>query len=236
MTQQLTTKDLGTILGIWAHPDDEIFSSAGVMAQAVQNGQRVACITATRGEQGVQDPERWPQHRLGQIRTEELNTAYKKLGIAEHHWLDYPDGGCQQVDAQQAIHRILELVDAYQPDTIMTFGPDGMTGHPDHRTVSAWATAIAQQRGIRLLYATLTPEMYEASREADEQFDMFFNLDQPQLIDEASCALLLKLEGSLLDTKCAALQAMPSQTAKLVEFFGYEKLCTMLQDEAFILG
>ena len=51
-------KDLGTILGVWAHPDDEGYLSAGIMAQAMRNGQRVVCVTATRGE--AADPEQWP--------------------------------------------------------------------------------------------------------------------------------------------------------------------------------
>ena len=44
--------ELGTILGIWAHPDDEAYLSAGLMALARDNGQRVVCVTATRGELG----------------------------------------------------------------------------------------------------------------------------------------------------------------------------------------
>src|ERR671922_141060 len=39
--------DLGTILGVWAHPDDEAYLSAGLMARAVRNGSRVVCVTAT---------------------------------------------------------------------------------------------------------------------------------------------------------------------------------------------
>ncbi len=57
MKQLLTQSDvaqLGTILGIWAHPDDETWSSAGLMAMAADNGQRVVCVTATYGENGVQ--------------------------------------------------------------------------------------------------------------------------------------------------------------------------------------
>jgi hypothetical protein len=44
---------LGTVLGIWAHPDDEAFLSAGLMAAARDVGQRVVCVTATLGEHGT---------------------------------------------------------------------------------------------------------------------------------------------------------------------------------------
>src|SRR5687767_15747549 len=41
---------LGTVLGIWAHPDDEAYLSGGLMAMARDHGSRVVCVTATRGE------------------------------------------------------------------------------------------------------------------------------------------------------------------------------------------
>ena len=44
--------DLGTVLGVWAHPDDETYLTAGLMAQTVRRGDRVICVTATRGEEG----------------------------------------------------------------------------------------------------------------------------------------------------------------------------------------
>ena len=55
----------GTILGVWAHPDDEAYLSAGLMARARRNGQRVVVVTATPGELGTDDPSRWPPARLG---------------------------------------------------------------------------------------------------------------------------------------------------------------------------
>ena len=55
---------LGTILSIWAHPDDEAFLAGGIMAMAVDEGSRVVCVTATRGEAGSTDPERFPPHLI----------------------------------------------------------------------------------------------------------------------------------------------------------------------------
>src|SRR5918998_1048475 len=55
--------ELGTILGIWAHPDDEAYLSGGLMAMARDNGSRVVCVTATRGELGTPDPAAWPPRR-----------------------------------------------------------------------------------------------------------------------------------------------------------------------------
>ena len=63
-------RSLGTILGVWAHPDDDIYLSAGLMAVAAAAGERVVDVTATRGEGGSMDDERWPPARMAEVRTE----------------------------------------------------------------------------------------------------------------------------------------------------------------------
>ena len=127
----------GPILGIWAHPDDEAFLSAGLMAQAASEGERVVCVTATRGELGVQDAERWPPDQLARIRENELYESMRILGVGEHRWLDYPDGGCHLVDEEEAVARLVAVVHGCAADlSVLTFGPDGMTAHQDHMAVS----------------------------------------------------------------------------------------------------
>ena len=75
--------DLGTILSVWAHPDDETYLCAGLMARAVRSGARVVCVTATRGELGSSDPERWPPGRAaGQ---DPDRGARPCAGIPRHH-------------------------------------------------------------------------------------------------------------------------------------------------------
>ena len=129
--------DLGTIVGIWAHPDDEAYLSGGLMAMARDNGQRVVCVTATRGELGTPDPVAWPPDRLAAERTRELARCLDVLGVREHHWLDYRR---RRVRAGRPGRRgraaRATVIDDVRPDTVLTFGPDGITGHLDHRTVS----------------------------------------------------------------------------------------------------
>ena len=96
-------RSLGTVLGVWAHPDDETYLCGGIMAAAVAAGSRVVCVTATRGELGSTDPVRWPPgEALARVRTEELENALRHLGVTEHHWLDYPDGARADVDSLQS--------------------------------------------------------------------------------------------------------------------------------------
>ena len=83
---------LGTVLGIWAHPDDEAFLSAGLMAAARDTGHRVVCVTATLGERGTGDPAGWPPGRLAAVRKHELRASLAALDVTEHHLLGLADG------------------------------------------------------------------------------------------------------------------------------------------------
>ncbi len=214
---------LGTIMGIWAHPDDETYSSGGIMAAAIQNGQKVVFITATKGEAGVQDESRWPADKLAGIREEELNVVRKILGVDNHHWLDYSDGCCVDVDLSSAVDKITKLINDYSPDTILTFGPDGMTGHLDHKTVSEWA-GLANKRALKsatIYHAIQTEEQYKSMLVADKELNVFFNIDQPQIYKDTDCDICFCLKDELYDIKINALRAMPSQTETMLKKFSF---------------
>ena len=74
-----------TMLGIWAHPDDEAYLSAGLMADLRRRGDRVVVVTATLGEHGTGDPEAWPPARLAPRRRVELRDSLATVGVDEHH-------------------------------------------------------------------------------------------------------------------------------------------------------
>ncbi len=230
-------KSLGTILGVWAHPDDEVFSMSGIMAAAVQNGQTVVCVTATRGELGIQNESRWPASILGEIRTKELAESYKILGVTHHHWLEYPDGGCSAIPDEVAASKVCELIKQYKPDSIFTFGPDGLTGHPDHQAVSHWASVAAQQAGssARIFHVIQTYEQYKSMLKADETLNVYFNIELPHMCEECDCDVCFCLTNELYDLKLKALAAMPSQTEKMLQQFG-DDLKDALCKEAFVLA
>jgi len=215
-------KKLGTILGVWAHPDDELFSMGGIMAAAIQNGQTVVCITATRGEAGVQDEKRWPKDKLAEIRTEELEKSYDILGAQHHYWLDYADGCCKDCDCEDAVTRIARLIQKYQPDSVLTFGPDGMTGHDDHKTVCDWAAkAVKEAESKAKIYEVIyTEPQYQALLDVDKKFNIFFNIDKPDVCQKANCAIYFELNDEQYEKKLEALKAMPSQTEAMMKMFG----------------
>ena len=140
---------IGTLLGVWAHPDDEAYLSSALMASVRRDGGRVVVATATRGELGTPDPETWPADRLAELRERELHESLALIDVREHEWLGHTDGSMALVPTEQGVDQISALLERVRPDVIVTFGPDGMTGHPDHRTISAWVTEAWRRAGSR---------------------------------------------------------------------------------------
>ena len=148
---------VGTLLGVWAHPDDEAYLSAGLMALARRHGRRVVVITATAGELGTSDPEAWPPRRLARRRRARDGGQPARRGRHRAPLARLPRRRLPRPSpAAAAVEAIGRIVDEVRPDTIVTFGPDGMTGHPDHIAVSGWTTGAWQQHApsARLWYAT----------------------------------------------------------------------------------
>jgi LmbE family N-acetylglucosaminyl deacetylase len=237
MTQQNPkVQDLGTILSVWAHPDDETFSCAGVMAAAVQNGQRVVCVTATRGERGIQDPLRWPPEHLATIRSQELAKALDILGVSEHHFLDYPDGECESVPLADGAKMIRKFIDLVQPNSIITFAADGMTGHPDHKSVSTWvkaATDVMDNPPNIYYCVTLRDVYHNHMKELDKKFNIFFNLPEPYLVETSECSLCFECDEKLCRLKYQALRAMPSQTEAMLLSSSLESFKEFIKYESF---
>jgi LmbE family N-acetylglucosaminyl deacetylase len=227
---------LGTVLGIWAHPDDEAFLSAGLMAAARDAGNRVVCITATLGEHGTDDPIGWPPGRLGAVRERELRASLAALDVTEHHLLGLADGALAAQPAAAITRHLARIIDIVEPDTIVTFGPDGMTGHEDHQTVSAWATAAhtAAATDARLLYATTTEEFVQAWESFRDQFNIFLADGLPLRTRASDLAISMRLDPAAVDRKIVALRAQASQTTALFAALGEKQVRRWWSTETFI--
>jgi LmbE family N-acetylglucosaminyl deacetylase len=230
-----TTTPLGTILSVWAHPDDETYLAAGVMAAATDAGQRVVCATATAGERGTPDPERWPPERLGPVRRWEAKAAMAVLGVDEHQILGLPDGALVEHEAEGKAWAA-SLIDEVEPDTILTFGPDGMTFHPDHIAVHRWITEAWRHRRAtsRLLYAASSTEYVDRFRDEYEGWDVYMSEERPAGVPASELAVHLQLEGRELDRKLTALRALATQTSDLVTKHGADGYAQMVAEEAFV--
>jgi LmbE family N-acetylglucosaminyl deacetylase len=133
------------LLAVLAHPDDESLGFGGTLARYAAEGVETYLVTATRGEHGRfgalgkgADPA-----EVGRVRESELRAAAAVLGIREIFILGYPDGGVDNIDAGLAIRALSRHIRRIRPDVIVTFGPEGAYGHPDHIAISQITTAAA---------------------------------------------------------------------------------------------
>lgn len=230
--------ELGTILGVWAHPDDEAYLTAGLMARAVQNGSRVVCVTATRGEGGSMDEETWPSETMGEVRTAELERCLAILGVTEHVWLDLPDIDMDTGLPEQGYERVRDLVGEIQPDTILTFGPDGMTDHAAHKDVSAWATQALREAGkpgSKVHYATVTQVWADEFLPIWEPFNVF-RPGTPVITPEEELSIDYRLPPEINALKVRAILEHVSQVGGIFEAVGEEVWWRQMSVEAFRLG
>lgn len=230
-------KNLGTIVGIWAHPDDETCWSGGLMAAARANDQRVVIITATRGDGGeTADESRWPKSKLGEIREKELRTALTVIGVEELRLLDYQDGELYSVDETAAVQRISEILQEVGAKTVITFEEQGITGHDDHKTIRNWALRAAKQTGDLVVFCAYeTAERYgETGKACDEEFSLYFKTDNPQLLTESDADLWFELPKELQAKKFKSICAHECQYSKLLSSLkGSAWLESLCNHEAF---
>jgi LmbE family N-acetylglucosaminyl deacetylase len=229
-----------TLLGVWAHPDDEAYLSAGLLATAGAAGWRVVVATATRGEIGTDDPDGLPPERLGAMRQRELADSLRVLGVTDHRWLrtaaPLVDGELDRVPEADGARAVGALLADVRPDLVVTFGPDGLTGHADHRAVSRWTTRAWQRRGGRadLWYAALTPEFLDRWGQVCTEQEVWMDGGPPEPVDPDDLVHVQVCTGALLDRKYAALVAHTSQTAGLIARVGEERYRQWWGTESFV--
>jgi LmbE family N-acetylglucosaminyl deacetylase len=209
-----------TVLGIWAHPDDEAFVSGGFMADSVRRGHRVVCIHMTRGEAGLSFRRPSRPEILASIRERELEASLALLGVEEPRFFGYPDGALTQVPSGEAIARIHAAMVEVRPDTIVTFGADGFTGHPDHKVLSAWVTAALRlwaNPQTRLYHAVVPRGWRDSFVPALNEFDFFW---PGYPVASVRADVTLTLDDELLAAKLEALRAHASQMKPLFGSYG----------------
>lgn len=226
---QLEVSDLGTVLGVWAHPDDEAYLSAGLMATARDSGQRVVVATATAGESGDPTDE-------GALRRRETSASLAAIDVREHHWLGFVDGQCATVPVEVGVARVRGLLQLTQPDTIVTFGPDGMTGHADHIAVGGWVDRAWRDEGSRalLLHATLTYDFHRRWGRLSETHGVWMPGAVPPAVADHQVTLRIVATGSVSDRKVAALRAHASQTGGLRAAVGEDTYRQWWAEESFV--
>jgi LmbE family N-acetylglucosaminyl deacetylase len=169
-----------SILAIYAHPDDEAFSTGGALACYAASGVDVYLVCATRGEAGeISDPSFATPENLGEVREDELRCAAETMGVKELIFLDYRDSGMEGTpenehpDAfinaapEQVVPTLVGIIRRLRPKVVVTFEPNGVYGHPDHIAIHNHTVAAYQ--------AAADPAQYPGQGPAWEPQRLFYS-------------------------------------------------------------
>ncbi len=197
----------GPLLLVFAHPDDESSSVAGTTLKYTQRGISVDLICATRGEKGTR-LDVPPDVDTATAREAGLRVAAGIMGIRDIYLLGYVDGDLEKADAGEVTNRIMDIMRKVQPEVVITFGPDGISGHPDHKAISRATTAAFEMltesgSGPRKLYYVTIPESTLTEIENED-----FDIVKTRPDDEVTTTINI---AGYLDTKLRALEAHGSQ-------------------------
>ena len=160
------------IIAIFAHPDDERVVGP-LLSRLAREGRETHLVIATDGAKGVTPFARIPAGApLAAARVKEATCAANRLGVKQLHIIGLPDGGLASFDVLGKLRsRLVAIIDSVKPAAILTFGPEGGTGHPDHRLVGDVVTQIVQGdarfANVDLLYASLPSERLRTAPKAE---------------------------------------------------------------------
>lgn len=133
------------ILGIFAHPDDEAIIVGGTIAKAISLGHEVYLVCATKGEaSSAFDRDYCTREQLPEIRGKEFLKACEILGVTEGKLLDYLDGTLAKQKQSLGVGVIMAEIQRIEPDIILTFEPEGISFHSDHKTIHQWVMKALQ--------------------------------------------------------------------------------------------
>ncbi|MFE2582062.1 PIG-L deacetylase family protein [Streptomyces sp. NPDC059378] len=138
-----------SLLGVFAHPDDESLLAGGVLAQHAAGGARTAVVTAT-----------WAGNTT---RAAELDAALTVLGAGEPRMLGHRDARNESsapgrprwcdVHLAEAVAQVVAHIRQFRPDVVVTHDALGqLTGHPDHRRTHRVALLAVEAAGVGRLH------------------------------------------------------------------------------------
>jgi LmbE family N-acetylglucosaminyl deacetylase len=229
------------LAAFFAHPDDDAFGITGTVALHADDPEfRFTLVLATSGEAGmISDPALATPGTLGVVREQEDRNAWAAVGRRpdRHEFLRYPDGGVAGVPSAELVDQFAAVLRDERPDVVVTFGPEGVTGHEDHITVGRAATD-AFHRVRREADAGLARLLYQcipwASLERFNKLLMSRGADpidpsqpfQPRGVDDALIAVDVDT-APVWQMKLAALLEHRTQSADV------ERLPEELRQEVF---
>ncbi len=175
---------VATLVFFHAHPDDEALLTAGTMARAAAEGQRVVLVVATDGAAGLAAST---YSDLAVVRSRELAMSAEALGVARTIWLGYGDSGLHgdrtagpdepvtlcSVPTADTVEQLREVLDEERADVLVTYDRNGGYGHPDHVRCHEVAVAAAEAAGTPTVFEATVPRdlLLRGIRLADKFYD-----------------------------------------------------------------
>ena len=165
-----------TLLGIFAHPDDESFGPGGTLAKYAAEGVAVHIAIATDGAAGsMAEGHEVEREQLAAVRAVELDAAATILGATLHR-LGYRDSGMKgdpanehpdawiRADETEAVRRVVKLIREVRPQVILTHDETGGYFHPDH--IQCWhiTTQAFHAAGDPAQFPDIGPAPYQPER------------------------------------------------------------------------
>lgn len=226
------------MLLVHAHPDDESLWTGGTIARYAANGAHVTLVTCTLGEEGEIIPDALgllaasESDQLGGYRNGELRAACAALGVVDHRYLGgigrWRDSGMVGVaanghprafvrgDFTEQATALLEIMREVRPEVVVTYGPDGGYGHPDHiRAHEITMVAAAQSDDVRRVFHVVTSQnatesgVAELSAAQDLPFRLPAPGELPMTADSEITTVVPVVDN--LDAKLRALRAHQTQ-------------------------
>lgn len=155
------------------------------------------------------------------------------IGVRDVRFLGVADGAVAAAPADVLVEQIGDIIREVVPHTIVTFGPDGITGHPDHVANSELVTrAWLNTRIGELWYAAKTSAWLAEWRGLHDEFGVWMTRE-PTGVRGEDVETIIDLDGAGLATKRAVLAEHRSQTAGLAAAFGEPEYRRWIRQETF---
>lgn len=223
------------VVAVHAHPDDEAIWTGGALADLSQRGADVTVVTCTLGEQGEVIGAPFAQlvadhaDQLGGFRIGELNSSLRHLGSRGEflggagRWRDSGMLGDPANDdprsfihsGEEAERQLTEVFDRIKPHLVITYGPDGGYGHPDHirahEITHAAATACAQPPQRIVWAVTSAADLAEGLASIGEVPAQWRRAEDGELAAVAKLDATLALSDAALAAKLRAMKSHPTQ-------------------------
>lgn len=209
------------VIFIFAHPDDESFSSGGTIAKLTKKGVVVKLITATKGEAGsMGNPPFTTRAELAKVRQQELANAAKILGISQIYFLHLIDGTLDKIPVRKIVEPILTILKKEKPDMVITFNKEGGSRHPDHIKVSKAATSAFKQyinitgKSVKLYYNVLPKTLLKIFDEKGLGYSTFGKIKGTP---DTQITTIIDISDTI-ETKIRALKCHQTQKADWERF------------------